>query len=253
MNALPRWLRLALPGLVLIVGVVSLRLFSAPEAPLDIDAELGDPADADEGTVAAIRPATEDDPSAPPAGDGATDARRQIARRITPERYREVLAQIRAARGEAAAEAEPEAAPEGAASARPAAPPAPATPPEPFGSLDAQYIQDAIRELVPLFAECYELAREDDDSLAGRLVMEMTIGGEEEVGGVIERAAIADDSELHHPVLDECVRETAYTVELPAPDGGGQVEVRYPLTFSPDDPDEDEATGTDPSETPAGP
>jgi hypothetical protein len=105
-------------------------------------------------------------------------------------------------------------------------------------SLDREYIRDAMREIVPLLAECYELAREEEPSLAGRLVVEFDIEGEPEVGGVIEASTIAEDSELRHPLLDECVRETMYVLALPAPDGPGTVHVRYPLVMSPDDPEE---------------
>lgn len=251
MTAVPRWLRLALPGLALIVGVVALRILASPEAPPDLDRTVAAESDANGPTDSSADPEPQ---GAPEAADQTTDARLEIAQRVTPERYREVLARIRAARGEATVGTQPEGTPAASSTAPPRS--TPIAPRESFGSLDPQYIQDAVREIVPLFAECYELALEEDDTLAGRLVMLMTIGGEEEVGGVIEHAAIAEDSELHHPLLDECVRETAYTIELPAPDGGGQVEVRYPLTFSPDDEDdanEEATTGRDPAETQAGP
>ncbi|MBW2461891.1 MAG: AgmX/PglI C-terminal domain-containing protein [Deltaproteobacteria bacterium] len=107
--------------------------------------------------------------------------------------------------------------------------------PDAPGRLDPAYIREAVRELQPLIAECYELAREEDDSLAGRLVLEFDIEGEAEVGGVIASSAIGDESTLRHPTLDECVRETIYTLELPAPEGGGMVHVRYPFTFSQED------------------
>ncbi len=108
----------------------------------------------------------------------------------------------------------------------------------PRGSLDPQYIRDAVRAVSPLIAECYELALQDDQSLEGRLVVEFDIEGEPDAGGAVERTAIDDDSTLRHDILDECVSETLYTLELPAPEGGGMVHVRYPFSFS-NTPDEE--------------
>jgi hypothetical protein len=107
----------------------------------------------------------------------------------------------------------------------------------PPGSLDPQYIRDAVRAVSPLIAECYELALHEDQSLEGRLVVEFDIEGEPDAGGVVERTSIHEDSTLHHEILDECVAQTLYTLELPAPEGGGMVHVRYPFGFSntPDD------------------
>ena len=110
------------------------------------------------------------------------------------------------------------------------------------GTLDPTYIRDAMRDMNPLLSECYELAREDEPALQGRLVLNYVIGGEPEVGGVVEEVLIDEASELRHPLLDECVRETIYTLELPAPDAGGQVRVSYPLIFAPDEADEDGTT-----------
>lgn len=112
-----------------------------------------------------------------------------------------------------------------------------ASPDEP-GHLDPDYIRSRVRELVPLLAECYELAAREQPGLEGRLVVEFAIAGEPGVGGIVEESRIDDASTLRHPTLDECVRETMYTVELHAPEGGGRVTVRYPFTFSPGDDDE---------------
>jgi hypothetical protein len=98
--------------------------------------------------------------------------------------------------------------------------------------LDAAYIRDRVQELRPLLAECYELALHEDPALAGSLIVEFVIGGEPEVGGIVEDSRIDDASTLRHPVLDECVRETMYMAEFTAPAEGGQVTVRYPFRFA---------------------
>lgn len=96
------------------------------------------------------------------------------------------------------------------------------------GALDATYIRSAMEEMLPLLGECYELALEEDPELQGRLVLNFTIGGEPEVGGIVEEVLINEESDLRHPLLDECVSETIYTAELQAPEEGGQVYVTYP-------------------------
>lgn len=106
------------------------------------------------------------------------------------------------------------------------------SPPPTSGALRREYIQDAIREVSPLIAECYELALEEAPELSGRLVVDFTIGGEPDVGGIVEEADVQEQSELHHPLLDECIRETIYSVEFPPPEAGGQVHVTYPFRFA---------------------
>lgn len=110
--------------------------------------------------------------------------------------------------------------------------PTPAPDDEARGSLDPQYIRDAVRELTPLIAECYDRALEQQADLQGNLVVEFTIEGAPDVGGVVEETTIADASTLRHPSLEECVRETMYTLRLPAPEGSGSVHVRYPFRFA---------------------
>jgi hypothetical protein len=110
---------------------------------------------------------------------------------------------------------------------------------EPTGQLEPEYIRARIRELVPLIAECYELALADDPTLSGRLVVEFGITGEPGVGGIVDESRIdAEASDLSHPVLNECVRETLYTAELDAPEGGGRVTVRYPFVLNRAEPED---------------
>jgi hypothetical protein len=158
------------------------------------------------------------------SGEGAPESR---SARIDRERWSSIVTKLREAR-----EREER---EGAAAG-------PAAMAEPRGSLDREYIREAVRAVTPLLAECYELAREEDPTLEGRLIVEFTIGGDPEVGGVVEQSAVAEDSALRHPVLDECVRETMYTIELPPPEEGGRVDVRYPFVFSPDEEEETSET-----------
>lgn len=117
-------------------------------------------------------------------------------------------------------------------------------PPDPdedaAGTLDAEYIQDAVQAVRPLLQECYELALDavsesGEDAPEGRLLARFVISGEPDVGGVVEESEILEESEIHHPVLDECFQQTLYTLELPAPEDGGRVTVNYPFTLRNDD------------------
>ena len=103
-----------------------------------------------------------------------------------------------------------------------------------LGALDKEYIRTQIRELVPMLVECYEAALDDDPQLGGTLLVELTIGGEPEVGGLVEASEIlADKSTVAHPGMVECVRETMYAAQFEPPTHGGKVTVRYPFTFAP--------------------
>lgn len=108
---------------------------------------------------------------------------------------------------------------------------------EDMGTLDKDYIRARIQEdLVPIAKECYESALEDDPKLAGKIVMQFGIAGDDEVGGVVDEASVDPSSTLTHPALGECMRESMMSLSFPAPEGGGRVAVTYPFEFSPDAP-----------------
>lgn len=89
-------------------------------------------------------------------------------------------------------------------------------------------------ELMPLVDECYELARAGRPELAGMLVLDVEILGEEEIGGVVEEVAPGTNNELSDPTLNECVRESLYSTTLPAPPRGGRDAISLSLRLSPD-------------------
>jgi hypothetical protein len=103
-------------------------------------------------------------------------------------------------------------------------------------SLDRQYVQSAIREqLVPVAIDCYETALEQDSKLSGKVVLNFTIIGDEEVGGVVEAAEVNDETTLDSEFVRECMRESVMAVTFEPPSDGGRVEVTYPFEFSPGD------------------
>lgn len=154
--------------------------------------------------------------------EGDRALRRAVARGL-----RESIARARTAR--AGASTEPASGPQDPSEDR-----APAGAP---GQIDPQYVQDAVRELIPLLAECYEMLEQASDAAGepapeGRLVARFVFSGEPEVGGVVEESEILDESTLRSPLLEECFAETLYTLELPAPEAGGTVTVHYPFELS---------------------
>lgn len=114
--------------------------------------------------------------------------------------------------------------------------PAPSPLPAEAGTLPAEYIRKRIREdFVPLAKECYDAALERDAALAGKLVFEFVIVGDESVGGVVESAEPADPSTLTEKELVYCLRESLLSVSFEPPVGGGSVKVTYPFLFEPKD------------------
>ncbi len=107
--------------------------------------------------------------------------------------------------------------------------------PEALGPLSREYIQDRISEdLMPLAVECYELALDNSPDLRGRLALHFRIEGEPDAGGLVVEAETTDDSEIQHPGLVECMRESMMSVSFDPPEEGGAIEVTYPFVFEPE-------------------
>ena len=111
---------------------------------------------------------------------------------------------------------------------------APPSAPGAAGNLDKDYLQQRVAEVLPLIRECYELALDQNEQLHGKLVVEFTIDAEEEVGGYVADATIADPDHPLASAIGECVTETIYSVEFEPPRGGGTVRVSYPFVFKND-------------------
>ena len=99
--------------------------------------------------------------------------------------------------------------------------------------LDKDYIRAQIAALLPLIKECYENALFTQPTLAGKLVVDFTIIAEPDIGGLVSESAINDaHSTIADPALRECVQETMYAAQFPAPPDGGEVRVTYPFAFA---------------------
>jgi hypothetical protein len=90
----------------------------------------------------------------------------------------------------------------------------------------------AMRDAVPLIADCYQQAMPqlaDDET---RIAAKLTLTSDPDVGTIIDAHQISDD--LGRPLLatfDDCLRDTIQLLALPPIADGGTIEVTYPLTF----------------------
>lgn len=100
--------------------------------------------------------------------------------------------------------------------------------------MDREYIRDSVQALLPMIVECYQAALETEPTLAGALVVNFTIEGEPNVGGLVTESSINDEkSEIRNESMRECLQETMFALEIDPPTNGGTVKVTYPFTFSP--------------------
>jgi hypothetical protein len=71
------------------------------------------------------------------------------------------------------------------------------------------------------------------------VVVRFTIVGEPGVGGLISESSIEEaKSTISDPSLRECIANTMYAAQFPAPEGGGEMIVNYPFVLEPGDDDE---------------
>ena len=77
--------------------------------------------------------------------------------------------------------------------------------------------------------------RETQPELAGMLVVNVDIIGDEEIGGVIEAVAPGQGNELVDPGLMECVQESLLSTTLPPPPEGGKDAVALSLRLEPEE------------------
>ena len=112
--------------------------------------------------------------------------------------------------------------------------PAPALP---GGEMDKDFIRAAVHDLIPMLTECYERGLLRDPKLTGDVIVDFTIEGEPDVGGVITESAVdGENSSLADPDVRECIEQTMYSIKIDPPAHGGTVKVRYPFAFRPTSP-----------------
>jgi RNA polymerase sigma-70 factor (ECF subfamily) len=102
------------------------------------------------------------------------------------------------------------------------------------GEMDKDVIRGAMKEVLPYLADCYGQARATTlhaDHL--EIHAHFTLTGDPDIGTVIDANQLFDDDQQALPTkLDDCIRSTLQTLELPALGDGDTIEVDYPLIFS---------------------
>jgi Ca-activated chloride channel family protein len=97
-----------------------------------------------------------------------------------------------------------------------------------MGSLSRSIIQRVMRENRTRLRYCYERELRRTPGLAGKVVVELVIG---KLGNVTT-VKIKQDS-VKNPQLSRCLTRQISKLRFPAPAGGGEVRITYPLLFAP--------------------
>jgi outer membrane biosynthesis protein TonB len=94
------------------------------------------------------------------------------------------------------------------------------------GSIDREAVAKVINSHLQEVHACYERALLKDPGLAGKVVLEWTIGG----GGRVT-AAKTKSSTLRNSAVESCILSNLKTWTFPAPKGG-VVIITYPFLFN---------------------
>lgn len=110
---------------------------------------------------------------------------------------------------------------------------------------DRDGIQAAMRDKLPELKECFEPWQKLNPELGGRITASYKISSETSSDDKSEariKELYIKDGGLGNDLLDGCVLASFKSLHFETPDGGGEIEVNYPLTFSggDDEPDQDQ-------------
>jgi TonB family protein len=94
------------------------------------------------------------------------------------------------------------------------------------GGLAKEVIGKTIRARERQVVDCYQRELQKDPSLEGKLAVSFVIDG----NGHVAEVSVVEDS-LGTPAVADCVKSRILRWRFPAPEGGGQVVVRYPWIF----------------------
>ncbi len=90
----------------------------------------------------------------------------------------------------------------------------------------------AIRDVTPLLLECYGEAFDRLAHKDGTLEVKLSLVGEPTQPTLVDRVELGGDAHLvNDAAFVECMRETLYTIEMPAMPGAETWNVNYPLTM----------------------
>jgi hypothetical protein len=182
-----------------------------------------------------IRRDTSETPTGPAKGSGSaapitTTAGSATAPPAKPDHVRRLSAADRKQLGEqiAAARAKARAAAAAAAASSTSGGPKP----ELDDHIQLEQVADglvtAMKESIPILAECYDQAYGADAGAKRTALVKMEMTSDPDLGTVIDDTAMTDaDGKKLEPKLDECLRNTIESLALPPFDVGGRLEVQY--------------------------
>jgi hypothetical protein len=92
------------------------------------------------------------------------------------------------------------------------------------------------QQLLPLVGQCFDQATERGVRGRGMLALGVKFAGAEGIGRIIESVEPAEGNAIDDPELIDCVRQSAFTVDLPPPtaDGASEAMLTIPFEGAPD-------------------
>ena len=120
----------------------------------------------------------------------------------------------------------------GSTSIATSAPKPPRLPDELPPAISPVEIRSAMREVIPILADCYSAALPTLADPHVEITAELTLSGDPDIGTIIDAKQIADKAGQPLPAgFDDCLRSTFQTLALPPLQEGDQIDVRYPFVF----------------------
>jgi len=98
------------------------------------------------------------------------------------------------------------------------------------GFVEMKLVNSKISAAHRKFRYCYEQARQDDDSLEGTMWLNMTLGVDGRIRGVV----VEQRSSLKSDAMRRCMEKKLFSLKMPKPRGGA-VTFSAPFKFSPTD------------------
>ena len=93
-------------------------------------------------------------------------------------------------------------------------------------------IRDAMREVVPLLAQCYEEALPKLANPDLSVIANLTLAGDPDIGTIVDAHELVDrDGNPMLPSFNDCIRSNLQLMALPPLAEGDKIEVRYPFEF----------------------
>jgi len=102
-----------------------------------------------------------------------------------------------------------------------------------------KYVRSTVREqFLPMAKGCYEELLLRQPNARGKLVLDVAVGGDPSVGGVVESVKVAPESTINDESTVTCIVESMMALVFDAPpEGHDRIDFKYPFDFSPGEPD----------------